>query len=486
MKNKHANILTLLAIGSLLGACKKQLDVFPTTSEVDGNVITDQHSAQTILNGVYYRFSDAGLDEKPNQIIPVNAPFSITTQSTLWTDVNEVLPSELSGSLDFFEPDSINGFTFNPGTTGVNYIWQYGYALVSAADGFIKNATPVTTIPAAAKQQMLAEAKFLRAFGNSELLLYYGQYNDPSSQYGIILRDTFATTADIQLPRSTVAATYTSILSDLDAAIDGLPTLNTAIYYANASDAKLLKARMLMNRGASGDYAEVINLTKDIIANGPFALEDSLKDIFLTKGFNSQEVMLGIQPYPNENYKFQNYVSVMEYVGTDSLASLFANDARSQWVYANILDLYGTQKMVTKYYSGDTINPAQTPLSTYCYAFRLSEAYLLEAEAISLSGGDLATAKALLTTVMSRAGAGAEEFTAVANASTPGSLQLEIVKENMRNFTCENGVDWFAMRRLPFATLQQLNPNIRNPTQLILPIPTAELTYNNVIQNPGY
>jgi starch-binding outer membrane protein, SusD/RagB family len=485
MKNKHANILVLLAIGSLLG-CKKQLDVFPTTSEVDGHVITDQQSAQTVLNGVYYRFADAGLDEHPNVPLPVNAPFSITTLSTLWTDVNEVLPSELSGSLDLFEPDSINGFSFNPGTTNVNYIWQYGYALVSAANGFIKNATP-TTIPATAKQQMLAEAKFLRAFGNSELLLYYGQFNDPTSPYGIILRDTFATTANIQLPRSTVAAAYTSILSDLDAAIEGLPILNTAIYYANASDAKLLEARLLMNRGAAGDYTRVIDLTMDIIANGPFALEDSLKDIFFTKGFNSQEVMLGIQPYSNESYKFQNYVSVKEYVGTDSLAGLLANDARSQWVYATIIGLYGTQKMVTKYYSGDPLNPVQTPLSTYCYAFRLSEAYLLEAEAITRSTGDLPTAKNLLITVMSHAGAGAQEMATVASAATPAALQLEIVKEYLRNFICENGTDWLALRRLPFATIQQLNPNIKDASRLILPIPSAELTLNkNAIQNPGY
>ncbi|MGH2648442.1 MAG: hypothetical protein ACRDE8_12770, partial [Ginsengibacter sp.] len=45
-----------------IGACKKQLNVFPTTSEVDGNVITDEKSAITTLNGVYYRFADGGFD----------------------------------------------------------------------------------------------------------------------------------------------------------------------------------------------------------------------------------------------------------------------------------------------------------------------------------------------------------------------------------------------------------------------------------------
>src|SRR5262249_311505 len=140
------------------------------------------------------------------------------------------------------------------------------------------------------------------------LLFYFGQYYDPASPYGIILREKSANAADIKQPRSGVAAAYTSILADLDAAIGGLPALNSAIYYVNASTAKLLKSRVLMNRGAAGDYAQVISLTKDIIGNGPFILEDSLKNIFLTKGFNSKEVMLGVQPFSDENTKFSAYV----------------------------------------------------------------------------------------------------------------------------------------------------------------------------------
>jgi hypothetical protein len=366
-------------------------------------------------------------------------------------------------------------------------VWKYGYALVNAATAFIKNITPAGNIAAVEKQQMMAEARFLRAFGNSELLLYYGQYNDPSSKYGIILRDGIVTTDNVNTPRSGVAAAYTSILADLEEARKGLPTLNSAIYYANASDAKLLEARVLMNRGAAGDYAQVISLTNDIITNGPFTLEDSVKDIFLTKGFDSREVMLGIQPYPNEIHKFQIYQDFIQYAATDSLTSLLVNDSRSQWTYVTIpTSYYGPLNSVTKYYSGDAANPAPTPLSVYSYAFRLSEAYLLEAEAITLSGGDPAGAKALLTTVMSHAGAGAGEMAAVTAANTPEALQLEIVKEYLRNFAFENGTDWFALRRLPFATIQRLNPNIKNITRLILPVPSSELNYNNVIQNPGY
>jgi len=164
---------------------------------------------------------------------------------------------------------------------------------------------------------------------------------------------------------------------------------------------------------------------------------------------------------------------------------LLKNDPRNQWIYQTVTYRSTPTAQLTKYYSGSVTIPVQTTLSETCYAFRLTEAYLLEAEAITLSGGDLSQAKSLLTTVMSHAGV--TDFTAVNNASTAAALQLLIVKENMKNFISENGEDWLAMRRLPFATLQSLQPNIKLTTQLILPIPSTEITTNSlIIQNPGY
>ncbi|MGH2644784.1 MAG: RagB/SusD family nutrient uptake outer membrane protein, partial [Chitinophagaceae bacterium] len=390
MKNQNIKLFVALLPFLVLSACKKELNVYPTTSEVDGKVITDQQSAFTVLNGIYYRFADVSVDRN-------NVP------SVEWSDVNEALPSTLSGTLsNSSQPWNPSGFT--PSTYGTDFQWVYGYNIVNAANGFLKNIAPVTTIPSATKEEMIAEAKFLRAFGNTQLLLYYGQYYNANSKYGIILRDQFVTSANINLPRSTVSQCYSAILNDLDSAIAYLPSLNSQIYYANVWAAKLLKARLLINRGAQGDYTEVINLTQDIISNGPFSLEDSTKDIFLSDGFSSKEVILGIQPFPNETYKFKNNQYYYQYPGTPELDTLLANDPRNQWVY-QVVNYYGTPTdEFTKYYSGDPNNPIQTPLSEYSYAFRLTEAYLLQAEAITLSGGDLTMAKSLLNTVRDHAG----------------------------------------------------------------------------------
>jgi hypothetical protein len=471
MKNLDIKLLSFLLSLLVLSACKKELNVYPTTSEVDGKVIVDAQSAFTVLNGIYYQFADAQVDNN-------NVP------SLKWSDINEALPSCLAGTLrnssGSWDPSS-----FSPIAYAVDFQWIYGYNIVNAANGFLKNVAPVTAIPAATKKQMIAEAKFLRAFGDSQLLLYYGQFNDVTSKYGIILRDEFVTPDNINLPRSTVAQCYTAIIADLDAAIPDLPSLNTHIYYANASAAKLLKARVLINRGAAGDYDEVVSLTSDIITNGPFALEDSTKDVFLTNGFSSKEVILGVQPYPNETWKYKNNQYYYQYPVSDTLVNLLKNDLRNQWVYKSV-NYYGTLiNSFTKYYSGDPNNPEQTPLSEYSYAFRLSEAYLLESEAITLSGGNLATAKALLETVEGHAGI--KDFTVINSTNSAAALQVLIVKEELKNFIGENGADWFALRRLPLATIQTIQPLLKSKNNFILPIPNTEITQNgNVIQNPGY
>ncbi len=470
MRHKQIEILVLLVFGLLLSACKRELNVFPANANVDGNLVTDQQSAQRLLIGVYARFAN----------VAASASGSLNTE---WTDVFEYIPSEMTGTMNRGGyVDSVADLNFSPSYFLIEPIWQYGYNLVNAANGFIKNAGPVGNIPTAVKQRMLAEARFLRAFGNASLLFYFGQYRDPSSKYGIILRDSFVTATSVNLPRSNVSAAYASILSDLDIAISGCPSVNSEMFFTNAWAARLMKARVLMNRGAAGDYDQVISLTKDIIDNGPFALEDSVKDIFRTKGFSSKEVMLGIQPYPDEQYKWTNYY----WYPSDSLLSLVADDARNQWLYSIDSGGYTPSLKLTKYAAIPPDFWQTPPLSQHCYAFRLSEAYLLKAEAMALSGGDLAAAKTLLTTIMSHGGAGTSELAAVDAASTPAALQMEIVKENMRNFIYENGVDWLALRRLPFETIRRLNPLIPNENRLILPIPTAELNFNKVIQNPGY
>src|SRR5882757_9223271 len=100
MKYNNFKYILLVISSSFLWSCKKELNVYPTTSEVDGNVIVDTKSAATVLNGVYYRLDNAGVDNN-------NVP------SVLWTDPNEAIPSQLSGALADSYGSAIFTFTFN-------------------------------------------------------------------------------------------------------------------------------------------------------------------------------------------------------------------------------------------------------------------------------------------------------------------------------------------------------------------------------------
>jgi len=91
----------------------------------------------------------------------------------------------------------------------------------------------------------------------------------------------------------------------------------------------------------------------------------------------------------------------------------------------------------------------------------------------------------LLKTVMGHAGF--TDLSSVDAATTAAQLQLLIVQEEMKNFVGEAGQDWFALRRLPFSTVQCLLPTIIDKSLLLLPVPDAEIISNDKIkQNPNY
>ena len=461
MKNIH-NYLFVLLFAIAQYSCKKDLNALPGQAKVDGNVIVDQKSAEVALNGVYYRFAQGGDDRG----VP----------SVQYAYDHEIFPTWAAGYLDYY---SGGGPLADNNLTSKDYealsMWTPCYELVNAANGVLKNlaALPDGKMNADRKKQIIAEARFLRAYGHYRLLSLFAQYYDVNSKYGVMLRKEFVEVDNIAQPRSTVAESYTFILADVDEAIANAPATNTC-WYACQWTAKALKARILMNRGAPGDYAQVISLTQDIIQRGPYLLEANLKDIFLQKGMDSKEIILGVKPMPNQTTKSDNYFfRGPQYMPTNSLETLLLNDPRNNWVIGNIQGSPG----ITKY-----IGP-QVEVS---YTFRLTEMYLLQSEAIVRSGADINSAKALLKTVMQHAGV--IDFSAVDNAADANTLLMEIYKETVKNMLCEDGQDWSALRRFPLTTVTAIKPAITKKDQFIFPIPHDEFIKNSAIgdQNPGY
>lgn len=450
--------------------CKKQLDKLPDNAKVEGNAITDQPSAIVALNGVYFRFANA------------------SNTRTDWS-VNQIMGGRFSGYLvdatgNGGANDEINAFD----NTG--YISQWGryYSLVNAANGVIGAVEGLADnkFVAGKKQQILGEARFLRAYGHFKLLSYFGQWFDVNSAYGVIIQDQFITLTNKDKARGTVKECYDFILTDIDYAIANAPVTGPNVY-AGKWTAMALKMRVLLSRGQGDDYAQTVTLANSIINEGPYALEPNLRDLFYTKGLASTEVMLGIKPQANQDQVYENMSGnfigrSFIYGANQNLINLYNNDPRKAWII-------GTQYRTSAFnYFIKFVQPTRisTVVSETAYAFRLTEVYLMQAEAMVRSGGALAPAKTRLKEVLSKSGL--TDFTAVDAANTTDELLRQIYLEYVRNMVGEDGIEWMALLRLPFAMVQQLRPTITNKIQYILPIPKAEFLQNPKTgeQNPGY
>jgi len=467
MKNLIYILLAMVVVSQ--SACKKELNALPKNAEVYGNAIVDEPSANVALNGAYYCFANAN------------------NTSTNWNN-NKIMGSLFAGYIG-----SGNGATDDEsdifGNTVYGGEWGRYYTLINAANGVNQGVQAVADSKFAngRKTQIMAEARFLRAFGHFKLLSYFGEWFDITSPNGIIIESQFNTLTNINLPRSTVSACYTFILSDLDYAIANAADSGSNVY-ANKWTAMALKMRVLLSRNQGDDLTQAITLANTIISGSPYTLEPNEKDIFYTKGLASNEVMLGIQPQANQYLYYSN--SSLEFIGASqfyeskpALVTLLKNDPRYNWVIGQ-----ADTNNVGNYYFIKYIQPAEvsTQLSEVAYAFRLSEVYLMLAEAEVRSGGSLSDARAKLEIVMSHAGV--TDFTAVNAATTADELSQQIYYEYARNFVGEDGIEWMALLRLPLATVTAIRPTITTTVQYILPIPHAEFVSNPNIgaQNPGY
>jgi hypothetical protein len=473
--NNIYKVYTLLALTLVLNAsCSKQLDALPENAKVEGNTIVDQPSANIALNGAYYVFANAD-----------------NTQIK-WS-ANKVFGSMAAGYIAYGAgsySEEVNNFALTTYTDQ----WGRYYSLINAANGVIAGVNNLADnkFVGARKAQIIAESRFLRAYASFKLLSLFGQWFDINSKYGICIADEFNTLTNINKSRSTVKDSYAFIVNDLDYAIaNGATTAVNTNIYANKWTAMALKMRVLLSRGQADDYQQSVTLGNAILSGSPYKLENKLQDIFYTKGLQSQEVMLGIQPQANQELLTNNENTSLNFAlarpprpfqATAALKNLYAGDPRQSWVVGNAVPGNKTFFFI-KY-----VQPAQVPtqLSEVAYAFRLSEVYLMLAEATVRSGGDANAAKTLLKTVLSKAGV--TDFSVIDNAASSDALMIQLYYEYARNLVGEDGIEWLALLRLPFNTVKTLRPTITSQIQYILPIPHSEIVNNQNFgdQNPGY
>lgn len=370
------------------------------------------------------------------------------------------------------------------------------YDIINQTNLFLEFADALPDATVAEKNQIKAEALTIRAYAHFLLSEIYAQnygYTSDASHPGIVYNKASINEKLTYPSRETVANTYVFIINDIKEAIDLYS--NTALLdgptysYFNKVSAKALLSRVYLSKK---DWRNAYDIADDIIANSGVSLVQS--DTYVAQweqpDLAISEVLLEFSiPRSNDGtasssmsaaYGYTTNTSYGYYSASNDLVNLYeSNDIRKQlFLTKSIPTLVNLQLTPMNYNFTKKFqnNPGYV-------AFRLSEQYLIRAEAaIGLNNPD--QARADINVIRARAKA-----TLLSNnTNIADALFLERRKE-----LCFEGHLFFDIARNKRDVSRNdgcisLVCSMAYPSlKYVMPIPRKNITLNsNLAQNESY
>lgn len=450
--------ILFFAMAMLLGtACNKFLEVpSPATKAESFKVFADEKSADAAVSGVYAYLVSANM-QFFNGAITAYTGFSADEFAN--TNKNTT-----------YEPFRINAIPTENEVVASNF-WSNAYKGINHVNVSIEGLQANQANYAPQKyRQLIGEMYFTRALQYFYLVNLFGDVP-------LVIANDFG--ANALLPRTAKAKVYAQIIEDLLQATVNL-TEGTHNLRPNRSAAWLLLARVYL-------YLEQWELAKaaagEVISKGGYVLEP-LANTFLAT--SRETVFQLMKPTANtaEAFTFvpSSTTAMPSFAITDDLLSAFvANDLRkNNWLKFN------TVSGKNYYYPYKYKVRSGTAVSEYYVVLRLSEAYLIRAEA-GAQLNVLDEAKQDIDQVRKKAALPLIQQTQP-NITKEDLLQL-IASERRLELFAEWGHRWFDLKRTgkANAVLANLKGTDWNNSTNLFPIPYREMTYNfNLTQNDGY
>ncbi|HEU4554743.1 MAG TPA: RagB/SusD family nutrient uptake outer membrane protein [Chitinophaga sp.] len=254
---KRIPVLVIMGSALVYASCRKEgfLTATTTTNLTEQTIFTDSSRTVGFLANIY---SNVGLSTSLSRF-----------------SYNGIVCGGLEAACDEAEPShafSTPATQFATGTVNAGIIgeepYKTCYSNIRAVNVLIKNL-PMAPLQPSYKSQMVAEARFLRAWYYAILLEHYG---------GVpLVGDTLLTyDKPIQAKRSTYAECVDYILSECDTAAMTLPATQTGLNYGRASKGACLalKSRVLLY--AASPLFNGTTLPQDAGPGGGVAVDPSL------------------------------------------------------------------------------------------------------------------------------------------------------------------------------------------------------------------
>ena len=472
-----------IAVLSNIVSCKKYVQVEdPKDQLVSSSIFVNDATATAAMVGIY---SD------------MNA-FNYQFANVITTFMCAMSADEFTYASTLANFDEFKNNAVTPGNSYVGIMWSQPYGFIYRANAVIEGATASNTLSSGVKNQLLGEARFVRAFCHFYLVNFFGDV--PLILNTDVLKNT-------NLPRTASKDVYAAVIADLVEA----KKLLVAAYPGgaertrpNKTAASLLLARAYLYTGnnalAEQEANEVISSSGYSLLNNP----DVTNAANMTKAFlkNSSEAVWQLQVVNTANgrntWEGNTIVPTAApfYRLTRGALGLESGFEPGDKRFSNWVGSYTTTAFppVTYYYPFKykvRVGIAGSAPTEYAMVLRFAEAYLIRAEARAQQS-NFAGAKADLDIIRSRAG-----LAPLVTASSLTVAMAQVEQERRVELFAEWGHRWFDLKRWKSTSgaagktraddvLSQTKTGWKS-TAILFPIPSEAMRTNpNMVQNPGY
>jgi len=508
----------VLSIGMAFGitACQDAYEIDPVGLVDEEAAFYTLNEAQTVLDGTYSQMNNM------NQI----------AFTAIFTD--ELAPSvQWNGSNRDVHQMILNSTSGFPAA-----IWLDGHAGVNRANRILNGLAEFEPADGAEETRlndMRAQARFIRAYSYLTLLSYFSPNMEDNDALGAILFEDVATYGTPVKPRATNGEIYQLMEEDLNFAVEHLKGDN--FIYPTKAAAEAIMARMYAYRGmyqqaavyanhVINNYGLSLTVATPFTHNSAFystASPTPYKQMWLdyirdtsnpngnvTIPASQLEQILTLRSQPGEGTPSFQVAAIFFQNGTACSGSpLWSMSYRLHEMYSsnpNDVRLYafvdpttwsgagcnGGEVMIDKYPGIGSANPLVNNLKL----IRLSEMYMILAEAAASNGDLTGAANYIYQVEVARSTTGSATMPSFSSTT---DAWAGILEERRKEFFAE-GYRYVDLKRLGAKANVSIDRDQRdneNPGEPLtipiddhrftLPIPFNEISVNpDIVQNPGY
>lgn len=397
--------------------------------------------------------------------------------------------------------------------TGCN--WSSIYQVINSANLIIKHAPSVSYRTEEAKNEVLANAYFIRAFCYYELVRVFGDC--PLLTQGIESDGQ----DDMYPYREKASLVYDQVESDILSAEELMPASSKSLHKASPAAIKMLKTDFYLWKakrlGGGPSALQTAQSAINSVLSAGYSLTNSFADAFTKEGASSPESIWTIPYINNENVfagKYPNTFSIylapaaeasgtlkdyqdiiicgshaMYIIITPDYYDFLASDSKDTRTAVSARDFRDNAYLSGLHYETEIVKFAGTVVNgTRIFdhdvpMYRLAEAYLLKAEVENALGNASEAVRAL--NVVAKRAYKVDNYYALTGKD---EIDEAIIDESLKEFVAESKAWWVILRmNKEFSRISTLVGRQGELNVTLWPVAQACINSNpNITQTEGY